>query len=79
MIQMWSSVLLIDFRMEWVEDRKHLLNMLCETLTLRVTSKDVLIENAWSDYWVHYYFIVPKKVIPRTYITVARIAYVVYK
>ena len=56
---MWSSVLLIDFRMEWVEDRKHLLKIALwdshiESITLRVTSKTALIENAWADYLVHY-------------------------
>ena len=52
--------------------------MLLETLTLRVTSITILIETALSDFNVGSpLFIIPKKVITRTDITVARKVYVV--
>ena len=51
---MCSSVLLIDFRME---DRKHLLKLLCETLkslSCESNIKTTLVENAWADLTTEY-------------------------
>jgi len=47
--------------------------MLLETLTLRVTSITILVETSLSDLNVDSpWFIIPKKVITRTDLTVAR-------
>ena len=52
--------------------------MLLETLTLRVTSITILVETALSDLNVSSpWYIIPKKMITRTDITVARKVYVV--
>ena len=51
--------------------------MLLETLTLRVTSITILVETALSDLNVSSpWYIIPKKMITRTDITVARKVYV---